>query len=68
MTTPILHQLYRRVINSNERLQRLKALDAPEIIVRNEHRVLQLAIRALGDAGMAGPSAAETTFTLARAA
>lgn len=68
MTTPVLNQLYRRVINSNGRLQRLKTLDAPEIIVRNEHRVLQMAIRALGDVGMAGPSADETTVTLARAA
>jgi len=47
--TSDLNDLYRRVINRNNRLKRLIALNAPEIIVRNEKRMLQEAIDALFD-------------------
>jgi DNA-directed RNA polymerase beta' subunit len=43
--------LYRRVINRNNRLKRLTELDAPEIIIRNEKRMLQEAVDALFDNG-----------------
>ena len=43
--------LYRRVINRNDRLKRLIELRAPEIIVRNERRMLQAAVDALFDHG-----------------
>ncbi len=43
--------LYRRVINRNDRLERLIELRAPEIIVRNERRMLQKAVAALFDHG-----------------
>jgi DNA-directed RNA polymerase beta' subunit len=42
-----LNDLYRRVINRNNRLARLLELDAPEIIVRNEKRMLQEAVDSL---------------------
>ncbi|PAF52822.1 DNA-directed RNA polymerase subunit beta/beta' [Helicobacter sp. 13S00477-4] len=44
-----VNDLYRRVINRNQRLKRLLELDAPEIIVRNEKRMLQEAVDALFD-------------------
>jgi DNA-directed RNA polymerase subunit beta' len=47
--TSDLNDLYRRVINRNNRLKRLIALSAPEIIVRNEKRMLQEAVDALFD-------------------
>lgn len=47
--TSDLNDLYRRVINRNNRLKRLLALKAPEIIVRNEKRMLQEAVGALFD-------------------
>ena len=47
--TSDLNDLYRRVINRNNRLQRLIALHAPDIIVRNEKRMLQEAVDALLD-------------------
>ncbi len=47
--TSDLNDLYRRVINRNNRLQRLKTLKAPEIIIRNEKRMLQEAVDALFD-------------------
>ncbi len=47
--TSDLNDLYRRVINRNNRLQRLKQLSAPEIIIRNEKRMLQEAVDALFD-------------------
>ncbi|EMO30790.1 DNA-directed RNA polymerase subunit beta' [Leptospira santarosai] len=47
--TSDLNDLYRRVINRNNRLKRLLALKAPEIIVRNEKRMLQEAVDALFD-------------------
>lgn len=46
-----VNDLYRRVINRNQRLKRLLELDAPEIIVRNEKRMLQEAVDALFDNG-----------------
>ena len=46
-----VNDLYRRVINRNQRLKRLIELDAPEIIVRNEKRMLQEAVDALFDNG-----------------
>lgn len=52
--TSDLNDLYRRVINRNNRLLRLVELNAPEIIVRNEKRMLQEAIDALFDNGRRG--------------
>jgi DNA-directed RNA polymerase subunit beta' len=49
-----LNDLYRRVINRNNRLKRLIDLDAPEIIIRNEKRMLQEAVDALIDNGRRG--------------
>ncbi len=58
--TSDLNDLYRRVINRNNRLKKLMELGAPEIIVRNEKRMLQEAVDALIDNGRRGrlPSAA----------
>jgi DNA-directed RNA polymerase subunit beta' len=52
--TSDLNDLYRRVINRNNRLRRLLELGAPEIIVRNEKRMLQEAVDALIDNGRLG--------------
>ncbi len=49
-----LNDLYRRVINRNNRLKRLLELHAPEIIIRNEKRMLQEAVDALIDNGRRG--------------
>ncbi|WP_104692919.1 DNA-directed RNA polymerase subunit beta/beta' [Helicobacter pametensis] len=46
-----VNDLYRKVINRNQRLKRLLELDAPEIIIRNEKRMLQEAVDALFDNG-----------------
>jgi DNA-directed RNA polymerase subunit beta' len=46
--TSDLNDLYRRVINRNNRLKRLMELNAPNIIVQNEKRMLQEAVDALG--------------------
>ncbi len=54
--TSDLNDLYRRVINRNNRLKRLLDLGAPEIIVRNEKRMLQEAVDALIDNGRRGRS------------
>jgi DNA-directed RNA polymerase subunit beta' len=54
--TSDLNDLYRRVINRNNRLKRLKELNAPEIIIRNEKRMLQEAVDALFDNGRRGKS------------
>ena len=51
-----VNDLYRRVINRNQRLKRLIELDAPEIIVRNEKRMLQESVDALFDNGRRGNS------------
>jgi DNA-directed RNA polymerase subunit beta' len=52
--TSDLNDLYRRVINRNNRLKRLMELKAPEIIIRNEKRMLQEAVDALFDNGRRG--------------
>lgn len=52
--TSDLNDLYRRVINRNNRLLRLMELNAPEIIIRNEKRMLQEAVDALFDNGRRG--------------
>jgi DNA-directed RNA polymerase subunit beta' len=52
--TSDLNDLYRRVINRNNRLKRLLELNAPEIIIRNERRMLQEAVDALFDNGRRG--------------
>ncbi len=53
-TTSDLNDLYRRVINRNNRLGKLKELGAPDIIIRNEKRMLQEAVDALIDNGRRG--------------
>ncbi len=53
--TSDLNDLYRRVINRNNRLKRLMQLNAPDIIVRNEKRMLQEAVDALIDNGRRRP-------------
>ncbi|MDO8784816.1 MAG: DNA-directed RNA polymerase subunit beta', partial [Syntrophales bacterium] len=52
--TSDLNDLYRRVINRNNRLKRLQELNAPEIIMRNEKRMLQEAVDVLFDNGRRG--------------
>ena len=52
--TSDLNDLYRRVINRNNRLKRLMELHAPDIIIRNEKRMLQEAVDALFDNGRRG--------------
>ncbi len=52
--TSDLNDLYRRVINRNNRLKRLQELRAPQIIIRNEKRMLQEAVAALFDNGRRG--------------
>jgi len=52
--TSDLNDLYRRVINRNNRLKRLQELKAPQIIIRNEKRMLQEAVSALFDNGRRG--------------
>ena len=52
--TSDLNDLYRRVINRNNRLKRLQELRAPDIIIRNEKRMLQEAVDALFDNGRRG--------------
>ena len=58
--TSDLNDLYRRVINRNNRLKRLIDLQAPEIIIRNEKRMLQEAVDALIDNGKRGRSISGT--------
>nr|QCI08364.1 RNA polymerase b'-subunit [Ptilothamnion sphaericum] len=52
--TADLNEFYRRIINRNNRLSKLKAILAPEIIIRNEKRMLQEAVDALMDNGRRG--------------
>jgi len=52
--TSDLNDLYRRVINRNNRLKKLMELRAPDVIVRNEKRMLQEAVDALFDNGRRG--------------
>lgn len=49
-----LNELYRRVLNRNIRLQRLKEIDAPSVIIKNERRMLQESVDALIDNGRRG--------------
>ena len=73
--TSDLNDLYRRVINRNNRLKRLLELGAPEIIIRNEKRMLQEAVDSLIDNGRRGravagrrqPQAEEPVATCSRA-
>jgi len=52
--TSDLNDLYRRVINRNNRLKKLMELKAPDVIIRNEKRMLQEAVDALFDTGLRG--------------
>jgi DNA-directed RNA polymerase subunit beta' len=52
--TSDLNDLYRRVINRNNRLKNLLSLKTPEVIIRNEKRMLQEAVDALFDNGRHG--------------
>ncbi len=58
--TSDLNDLYRRVINRNNRLQRLLDLGAPDVIVRNEKRMLQEAVDSLVDNGRRGRAISRT--------
>ena len=60
--TSDLNDLYRRVINRNNRLKRLIQLNAPDIIVRNEKRMLQEAVDALIDNGRRGRAVTGANF------
>ena len=53
-STPCRGSLYRRVINRNNRLKKLIELKAPDVIIRNEKRMLQEAVDALFDNGRRG--------------
>ena len=57
-TTSDINDLYRRVINRNNRLKRLMELDAPEVIINNEKRMLQESVDSLLDNGRRGKPAA----------
>ena len=59
--TSDLNDLYRRVINRNNRLKKLKELGAPDIIVRNEKRMLQESVDALIDNGKRGRAVTGST-------
>jgi DNA-directed RNA polymerase subunit beta' len=56
--TSDLNDLYRRMINRNNRLKKLIDLNAPEVIIRNEKRMLQQAVDALFDNGRCSASGA----------
>ena len=60
--TSDLNDLYRRVINRNNRLKKLMELGAPDIIVRNEKRMLQEAVDALIDNGRRGKAVSVKTY------
>ena len=57
--TSDLNDLYRRVINRNNRLRKLKEIGAPDVILRNEKRILQEAVDALIDNSIAGQGDAQ---------
>ena len=59
--TSDLNDLYRRVINRNNRLKKLIELKAPDVIIRNEKRMLQEAVDALFDNGRRGACCAART-------
>ena len=54
--TSDLNDLYRRVINRNNRLKKLKEINAPDVILRNEKRIIQEAVDALIDTSIAKPN------------
>jgi DNA-directed RNA polymerase subunit beta' len=64
--TSDINDLYRRVINRNNRLKKLKDIDAPEVILRNEKRILQEAVDALIDNGARGTRDAVMNMTQKR--
>jgi DNA-directed RNA polymerase subunit beta' len=64
--TSDINDLYRRVINRNNRLKKLKEIDAPEVILRNEKRILQEAVDALIDNGARGTRDAVMNMTQKR--
>jgi DNA-directed RNA polymerase subunit beta' len=64
--TSDLNDLYRRVINRNNRLKRLQELNAPEIIIRNEKRMLQEAVDVLFDNGRRLPDQTSAPFDRCR--
>ena len=68
MTIRVPNELPRRLAASTDRLRRLRALHAPDIIVRNEYRVMQETMRALIEVDAAGPAADGTPCNLACAA
>src|SRR3990170_2817020 len=59
--TSDLNDLYRRVINRNNRLRKLKEISAPDVILRNEKRILQEAVDALIDNSIAGNNSQQVT-------
>ena len=65
--TSDLNDLYRRVINRNNRLKRLLELGAPDVIVRNEKRMLQEAVDSLIDNGRRGRAVAAAASASSRA-
>jgi pyruvate dehydrogenase E2 component (dihydrolipoamide acetyltransferase) len=65
--TSDLNDLYRRVINRNNRLKKLMELHAPDVIVRNEKRMLQEAVDALFDNGRRGRILPEDVANFAKA-
>lgn len=64
--TSDVNDLYRRVINRNNRLKKLLAIHAPEVILRNEKRILQEAVDALLDNSIRKSGAAAGAMTLAQ--
>ncbi|OGI61434.1 DNA-directed RNA polymerase subunit beta' [Candidatus Nomurabacteria bacterium RIFCSPHIGHO2_01_FULL_39_9] len=66
--TSDLNDLYRRVINRNNRLKKLKEIGAPEVILRNEKRILQEAIDALIDNSIAREGSAQAMSSSQRRA
>ena len=65
--TSDLNDLYRRVINRNNRLRKLKEIGAPDVILRNEKRILQEAVDALIDNSIAGGDGAAMSQAQRRA-
>ncbi len=63
--TSDINDLYRRVINRNNRLKKLKEISAPEVILRNEKRILQEAVDALIDSSIRHGSASAGPTSLA---
>jgi DNA-directed RNA polymerase subunit beta' len=59
--TSDLNDLYRRIINRNNRLRKLVDLNAPEVIIRNEKRMLQQSVDALFDNNVASDRCSEAS-------